>query len=236
MSEAEKLSIERELERLREFAAIVSHNLKTPIAGIKMLAGIMIDTKDEKTVKEIAEEIYSASEKLQIFYKNLENIFRNAHLSNDPPEPIDIMEELDSVLDVLQPQIAASKAEITWDFSQGQTVIFRKLSLHSVLLNLVSNAIKYAKPDEPAKVHLETEIFEKELELRVADNGIGINLDKYGDKIFGLFEKFSDHPDATGMGLYIVKNQVESVGGTIRLESAPDLGTTFIVRLPLADL
>jgi signal transduction histidine kinase len=228
--------MQQEIDRLREFAAIISHNLKTPIAGIKMLATIMRESDDPKTIKDISREIYDAIHDLQMFYREMENIFRTAHLPEDPPEPVTINEVLNEVLNQLKPLINQEKVEITTDFSEGQAILIRRISLKSILLNLLSNAIKYAKPGIPPKIHLRTTLSKKRLDLYVKDNGIGINLEKYGDKVFGLFEKFTDHPDATGMGLYIVKNQVEAMGGTIRLESKPDVGSTFIMDFPLADV
>ena len=235
MQHNNKEAMHQEIDRLREFAAIISHNLKTPIAGIKMLATIMRESDDPETIKEISREIYDAVNDLQVFYREMENVFRTAHLPEDPPEPVVISEVLYEVLKQLKPLIEAENVEITTDFSQGQSILIRRLSLKSILLNLTSNAIKYAKPGVPPKIHLHTELSKKRLDLFVKDNGIGINLEKYGDKVFGLFEKFSDHPDATGMGLYIVKNQVEAMGGTIRLESEPGVGSTFIMDFPLAD-
>lgn len=228
-----KKSKYNELERLREYASMLSHNLKTPITGIKMLATFLRDSRDEKEMRSAAEDLYQATVALQEFYKEMENVYKQIHLPPNPPQKLSISNELDRVFDHLKAHIITTDAQVDVDFSGGNTVYFRSLSLNSILLNLISNAIKYAKPNVPPRISVKTVEYSKTfLQLQVSDNGIGINLDKYGDKVFGLFEKFTDHPDATGMGLYITKNQVEAMGGEIYLESVPNEGSTFFLTLP----
>ncbi len=223
-----------ELERLQEYASMLSHNLKTPITGIKMMAEVLKDMEDPEDMQSVAADIYDATVRLQAFYRQMEEVYKNVYLPPEPPENISISKELEKVKMHLVAQIADSRAVINSDFAEGDTIFFRTLSLNSILLNLLSNAIKYAKPGVQPKILVQTTHYTNEyLLLRVSDNGIGINLTKYGDKVFGLFEKFTDHPDATGMGLYITKNQVESMGGDIWLESEPGVGSTFFLTLPL---
>ncbi|MCH8546405.1 MAG: HAMP domain-containing histidine kinase [Cryomorphaceae bacterium] len=223
-----------ELDRLREYASMLSHNLKTPITGIKMMAEVLKEMEDPEDMQSVASDIYDATVRLQDFYRQMESVYRNVYMPPEPPENVSISRELEKVKMHLVAQIADTGAIISVDFDEGDTVFFRALSLNSILLNLLSNAIKYAKPGVPPKILVQTSNYTNEyLLLRVTDNGIGINLNKYGDKVFGLFEKFTDHPDATGMGLYITKNQVEAMGGDIWLESEPGIGSTFFLTLPL---
>lgn len=223
-----------ELDRLHEYASMLSHNLKTPITGIKMMAEVLKDMDDVEEMQSVASDIYDATVRLQEFYRHMEAVYKNVYMPPEPPENISISKELEKVKMHLVAQIADSGAVINADFDEGDLVYFRALSLNSILLNLLSNAIKYAKPGVTPKILVQTSNYTNEfLLLRVTDNGIGINLHKYGDKVFGLFEKFTDHPDATGMGLYITKNQVEAMGGDIWLESEPGVGSTFFLTLPL---
>ena len=102
--------------------------------------------------------------------------------------------------------------------------------MESILMNLISNAIKYRHPDRKPVIDLYTYMEGGKPCLMVKDNGLGINLKKYGNKIFNMYQTFHDREDAVGIGLFIVKNQVEMLQGTIEVESTVDLGTTFIIR------
>jgi signal transduction histidine kinase len=95
---------------------------------------------------------------------------------------------------------------------------------------LLSNALKYSSPKRKPEIRVITSKVETGLELRVHDNGLGIDLAKHGNKLFGLHKTFHTHKDAKGVGLFLVKTQVEALGGSIKAESEIDRGTTFIVN------
>lgn len=102
-----------------------------------------------------------------------------------------------------------------------------RVYLDSIVLNLITNSIKYCSPDRDSYVLLECVETENIVQLIVKDNGIGIDLKKNGHKLFGMFKTFHAHPDARGVGLFITKNQVEAMGGKIEVESEIGVGTTF---------
>lgn len=229
-NKAPKLANRSELERLHEFAAVLTHNLKTPIASIKMITSLMQETATLEEAHELAAEIMDAVENMQDYYSNLEELYRAIREPEEPPVEISLLHTLNDVLHSMKPMIDAKNAEVIIDFSAGSWVWFRELSLKSVLQNLISNAIKYSREGVPPRIELTTFTRGETLELQVKDNGQGIDLNKYGDKIFKLFETFSKNDDATGMGLYITKNQVESLGGNINISSKPGEGSIFFVE------
>ncbi|MDC0007163.1 ATP-binding protein [Winogradskyella sp.] len=98
------------------------------------------------------------------------------------------------------------------------------------MLNFLTNAIKYKKPNEPAKVEIIATKKGHCIEMRIKDHGLGIDLEKHGDKLFGMYKTFHKHKDARGLGLFITKNQIEAIGGKIEVESAINVGTTFIIK------
>ena len=104
--------------------------------------------------------------------------------------------------------------------------------LNSLVLNLMSNAIKYAEPSRDSFVKISLQRQKTHDQITFEDNGQGIDLEKYGDKLFEMYQTFHRHEDSRGIGLYITRNQVEAMGGTITVKSEPDVGTTFQVRLP----
>jgi signal transduction histidine kinase len=101
--------------------------------------------------------------------------------------------------------------------------------LESIFLNLLTNAIKYRSENKQLRVTISSKVVDNDLILTFKDNGIGIDLVRNRDKIFGLYQRFHNHPDSKGLGLYLVKSQVEAMGGTINVESTVGKGTTFII-------
>lgn len=100
--------------------------------------------------------------------------------------------------------------------------------LESIILNLLSNAIKYKGEDKP---HIKVKVWKEDnrVKFSVQDNGRGMDLEKYGDKLFGMYNTFHDNSNAKGIGLYITKNQVEALGGSITVESRPGIGSIFLI-------
>jgi signal transduction histidine kinase len=103
--------------------------------------------------------------------------------------------------------------------------------MESIMLNLLSNSIRYSSPDRIAKIHFSTEINNNEVMFIAKDNGLGIDLQKHGHKLFGLNNTFHRHPDSKGVGLFMTKTQIEAIGGSITVESEVDKGTTFKIVL-----
>ena len=128
-------------------------------------------------------------------------------------------------------QINECNAKIRVDFSACETIVFPSVHLHHILLNLISNALKYRNPATPPIIDVTTSKSEEHVCLMVKDNGLGIDLDAYGSKLFGLFQRFHLETEGDGVGLHMVKNIVESFGGSIQVESKPNEGSTFNVYL-----
>jgi len=106
---------------------------------------------------------------------------------------------------------------------------YHKTYLESIFLNLVTNAIKYRSPDRNPEIHIETEIVNDKIKLTIRDNGLGIDLVRHGHKLFGLNKTFHRHPDAKGVGLYLTKIQIETMGGSIYATSEVNKGTVFTI-------
>ena len=101
--------------------------------------------------------------------------------------------------------------------------------MESVFQNLISNAIKYKANNRTPEIIIRTVQLENDIEMRISDNGLGIDMKQHGDKLFGLHKIFHGHKEARGVGLFLVKTQVEALGGSIHVESKVNKGTTFIV-------
>ena len=123
-----------------------------------------------------------------------------------------------------------AEASVTFDFNEASVVKYFKPYLESIFQNLLTNAIKYRSSDRKPAIHFKSVVLGQHLELHVTDNGQGIDLQKFGGKLFGLHKTFHEHREARGVGLFLVKTQIEALGGSIRVMSEVNKGTTFIIR------
>ncbi|MFM2230400.1 MAG: Adaptive-response sensory-kinase SasA [Bacteroidota bacterium] len=214
-------------KRLLNFSYIVSHNLRSHSSNIKSISNLMDEADTEEEKVELMEMLRKVSFALQDTMTNLNevvNIQSNIGLHR---EDLNLKVFIDSTLHVLNEQINQKSATLFIDVDSNATVVYNAAYLESILLNLVSNAIKYASKDRVPIVKIEYNPMLKK--LSVSDNGIGIDLKKNGHNMFGMYKTFHKNADAKGLGLFITKNQIEAMGGKITVESEPHKGTTFTV-------
>jgi signal transduction histidine kinase len=126
--------------------------------------------------------------------------------------------------------IAEEQFAIVSDFSEVNEFMTTKSYLYSIFYNLISNSIKYRKTDVNSYIKIKSNLINNSLFLTFEDNGLGIDLDKKGDQIFGLYKRFHFHIEGKGMGLHMVKTQTEALGGKISVKSEVNKGTTFIIE------
>jgi signal transduction histidine kinase len=138
-------------------------------------------------------------------------------------------EVFQSVRLMLHAKIVQLHATITTDFQQAPALHYPRIYLESILLNLVSNSIKYARPEVAPEISLRTYRNDKSTFLECSDNGLGIDLERYKHQLFKMRKTFHPHPESRGIGLFLVKNQIEAMGGEITVTSVPNTGTTFTI-------
>jgi signal transduction histidine kinase len=136
-----------------------------------------------------------------------------------------------NIQSAIKSNIEARDAHIEYDFSQCPQINYIPAYMESILQNLLTNALKYSHPDRQPVIKCYTLKDRNHIYLIFEDNGIGIDLERYGNKIFGMYKTFHQNPDAKGIGLFITRNQVEALGGTIKVESTVNVGTKFTIRL-----
>jgi PAS domain S-box-containing protein len=219
-------------KELKQFAYIVSHNLRAPISKIQGFASLFSgDTKrNEMLIKYLNEEAVNLDSividlNTLISYRDSDAAERN-HVFFET--------EVQLIKQVLDNEISRAEAEIHTSFDEAPEVYSIKSYVYSILFNLVSNAIKYRLPEKKCIIKVSTHKYDDFICLCVQDNGRGINLEKNGAKIFGLYKRFHEDAgiDGKGMGLHLVKVQAESLGGKVAVESKPGEGTTFKVFFP----
>ena len=137
----------------------------------------------------------------------------------------------DKVCQMLSARIAELGPELDADFEEAPVILYPNIYLESILLNLLSNALKYHSADRKTVIKIKTYLRGQQVMLEVTDNGLGINLKKYAHQIFKMRKTFHEHPESRGLGLFLIKNQIESMGGEIVVKSEVNKGTTFLVKL-----
>ncbi|NEU09969.1 ABC transporter substrate-binding protein [Flavihumibacter sp. R14] len=213
---------------LEKFAYITSHNLRAPVVNLKSLTEMHAagDLPAELEV-EINSKIRQSVKQLDNTLNDLVEIVSSKSGEQISRESLNLMIELDQVMVSIENQIQSSGAFIETDFTEVEHINFPKRYLTSILLNLLTNAIKYRSPDRPLIISVKTYIDKDFTVLSFSDNGIGINMQKFGHKVFGLYQRFHNNIDGKGLGLYIIKSQVEAMDGKIEVESTENEGTTF---------
>ncbi len=221
-------------EELKAFAYTVSHDLKAPLRGIAGYAQ-EIDRQHRTGLDErglwCLKQILTATRNLD---RLIEDLLHYSRLDAQTPTPtmVDLADVVDTILKDRRPVIAAQRTQVTVELSVGQVGVWQR-GLTQALTNLIDNAIKYSRTTAHPTVRIASEPILEHIRITVADNGIGFDM-KYHDRIFGLFNRLVRQEDfeGTGAGLAIVKKVVEKMGGSVRAESSPGAGSTFIVDLP----
>lgn len=222
---------ENQNKRLLNFAHIVSHNLRSHYSNLDMLLDLVKIDYPDNTKNDIFPHIEEAVSHLGETVENLNEVasinIKNAIML----EPINLLGNLNKVIKGMSALILDSKTIVVKDIEQHLRVMAIPAYLDSILLNFLTNAIKYKKPGKPAHIHFHTEITEDHIILHISDQGLGIDLEKHGKKLFGMYKTFHNHKDSRGLGLFITKNQVEALGGKIEVTSQLGTGTTFSIYL-----
>jgi signal transduction histidine kinase len=171
----------------------------------------------------------SSTKQLDETIHNLNEIITINENVSKPKEKKYLRREIENTLEILSGLIIKEDVEIVNRVSPDEHIYVIASYLDSILLNLISNAIKYRSPKRKPMIELSSYDEGNYKVLEVKDNGLGLDLKKYGSKVFGMYKTFHGNEDARGFGLYITKTQIEAMGGKITLASEPDKGSTFKV-------
>lgn len=216
-------------QQLADFAHISSHNLRSPVSNLNALLHLYKISESEEERTELFEKFEMVISHLTSTLNTLIEALKTKKECEKELEILDFNEVLNKTKDIISQKIIETNAILTSNFSKIPKIKYDKTYLESIFLNLVTNALKYRSPDRTPEIHIKTEVFDGKIKLTFRDNGLGIDLKKHGHKLFGLNKTFHRHPEAKGVGLYLTKIQVESMGGTIYATSEVDKGSAFMV-------
>ena len=219
--------VSKQNDRLLNFSYIVSHNLRSHTSNISSLIELIETADSEKEKLEMLNLLKSVSNSLNDTMINLNevvNIQTNTSLNT---QKINLNTYVEATLKVLKSQIDLHEIEVNNLVADHEEIIYNPAYIESILFNIISNAIKFSHKERKAIITIKCYPEKRAKIIEISDNGIGIDLNKNNNKIFGLYKTFSNLNDSKGIGLYITKNQINAMGGNIKVESEPNVGTTF---------
>ncbi|MCE2997105.1 MAG: sensor histidine kinase [Cyclobacteriaceae bacterium] len=218
-------------QQLEQFAFISSHNLRAPIARILGLGNLLELSHDPQDEAQIKKNLIVSAQELDRVVKDLNTILEIKNSNHQIAQTVRFEEELKLLLVGLEKDLSDSNTLLTFDFSESPMIKTIRPYLDSILINLISNAIKYRDFERRPEIKIQTKTSGEFICLSVSDNGIGLNLKQVQKKIFTIYSRFHTHVEGKGLGLYLVKAQAEALGGKVEVESKVGVGTTFTVYL-----
>jgi PAS domain S-box-containing protein len=230
-ADAKNTELTKVNEVLDTFVYAAAHDLKSPVTNLKLFLELINKATDHQKKDEYLGVINASVSRLDNIIKGLVEVIQVQ--SNLQPSIKDIIFE--DIFQYVSQEQEANLNKIggvfSRDFNLCQSIIYKEAYLLSVVRNLVSNAIKYHSSERPLIVSIRTALEGEYTLLIIEDNGIGIDLDRYGKNLFKPFKRFSKQSEGTGIGLHLIKSIVEKNGGKIEVKSKPGMGASFIVYL-----
>jgi PAS domain S-box-containing protein len=220
------------VQDLEQFTYIISHNLRAPVANIIGLSEMLkedILEPDEK--REVVERVSQSIMTIDSVIQDLNHILQSRELVNEKKEDVYFIDLVNAIKTSIHNTIVNEKVTFNCLFEIA-SMFTVKSYLYSIFYNLCSNSIKYRQAGVAPLITINSRRHKGNLELYFKDNGKGIDLDKNAAQLFGLYKRFDTTTEGKGMGLFMVKTQVEAIGGTIKIKSKPDHGTEFVIQFP----
>lgn len=214
-------------EQLLNFAHMVSHNLKTHATNFSLLLNFLNDETGKVQRNKYMNMLFSASDNLSETIKGLREIVAVKSSINDEKKSLSLNESLFVVEQNVAGLLKETNGKIINEIPEITQVKALPAYQNSILTNCITNAIKYRSDDKKPIIILSIKENKNYTILSIEDNGLGIDLEKYGNELFGLYKTFHRNKESRGIGLYITKNQMDAMNGKITVESKPNEGTTF---------
>jgi PAS domain S-box-containing protein len=232
--EAEQKALTEELVKnnqdLQQFSFITSHNLRAPVANLMSLLSLYNkeNPADEFNYM-LIDKFQESTEQLNSTLNDLINILVIKSNTNIEKEDICFASVLEEVKKNVNNLLEQEQGSITSDFSEVAGIKYNRIHIESLFLNMITNAIRYRSPDRPPAIEVKSYNEGEWVVITFADNGLGMDLKRYGDRLFGLYQRFHENKEGKGLGLYMTRSQVLAMGGKIEVDSQLGKGTTFKV-------
>lgn len=219
-------------EGLEQFSYIVSHNLRAPVANILGIAHLLENDDNTEDIEEtLRTEMFANVGRLDEVVRDLKFILNVKSNFTQKREWVDLNLMVKDIIASNNTKVIKNEVTVACDFNSMKKIKTVKSYLYSILFNLISNSIKYRKKDVAPLIKISSAIQKDKIILTIEDNGMGIDLSKRKEQVFGLYKRFHNHVEGKGMGLFMVKTQVQILGGDIEVESTAGVGSKFIISL-----
>lgn len=217
--------------RLLNFSYIVSHNLRSHAGNIKSIVRFLGLSKTEEEKKLLLDNLHIVSDNFETTMVHLNEIVQINSNVNIYLEDLNLFEYASKASETLEEIITNKSAIILNRIPDNFVIKYNPAYLESILYNFISNALKYSSDERNPEIHLDAFWEQDRPVLICKDNGLGIDLDKNGAKLFGMYKTFHGNKDAKGIGLFMTRNQVEAMHGKIEVESELGKGSSFKIYL-----
>ncbi|WP_299112067.1 sensor histidine kinase [uncultured Winogradskyella sp.] len=218
-------------KRLLNFTHIVSHNMRSHYSNLKMLSNIIEIDTPETTQNQEFSLMKDAIENLGETIENLNKVIVVNKTKEEDFEAVNLRSMVEKVITNINALITTNQAITRINIDKNLNVLVVAAYLESIILNLLTNAIKYKSPDRPLEISISAKLKKNKAIIEFKDNGLGVDLCLHGKKLFGMYKTFHDHEEARGLGLFLTKNQIKAMGGKITIKSKVDVGTSFLIHL-----
>jgi PAS domain S-box-containing protein len=215
------------------FDRIISHDLKSPVSNIISLVELANDSNlKEHERAEIMNALTTSAERLNEVIVDLNVVLSIGKQLNEKKKLVHFSKIVSDIKESIKNILEKEQTNFKIDFSRVDEMFTIKSYIYSIFYNFISNSIKYKRSDIPLDIIIESDVVDEKVILTFKDNGLGIDLKKNGHDLFGLYKRFhTDKAEGKGMGLYMVKAQVEKLDGKISVQSEVNRGTEFMVTL-----
>lgn len=241
ITEEKKLEKEKEIliaeltrnnKDLKQFSYITSHNLRAPLSNLTGLLNLMNDVSIDNI--ELQEIINGFKISTNLLNETVNDLAKTITIKDNPTiqnEELQIRDVFKNIINQLNLKIEDIKPKLNIDYGNVSTINTSKVYLESILLNLLTNSLKFRSNSRDLIIDISISETNNIITIHFKDNGIGIDLERHKNKIFGLYQKFHNYPDSKGLGLFLVKSQIETMGGSISIQSEVEKGTEFTLTL-----
>ncbi|WP_430426769.1 sensor histidine kinase [Maribacter litoralis] len=224
-------SLEIRNKQLSDFNYLISHNLRSPVTSMSVVVEMIRKEKNPEILNQLLPKLDQVANSITNLTKDINeyvSILDNKEIKLSNINLTDLIEEVKH--EFTETLLDDSDFEVLLKLDAWNQITFSKFYLQSILQNFVSNAIKYKRADVDSFILFESAIEDKRKVLYVRDNGIGLNLNRHGDNVFKLYKRFHRNISGKGMGLFLIKSQLEALNATISIDSEEGVGTTFKIK------
>ncbi|HCW09352.1 MAG TPA: hypothetical protein DGG95_18505 [Cytophagales bacterium] len=220
------------VQQLEEFAFMAAHNLRGPVARIHGLSQLLGYAIDKSETIDLQKKIGSSIHELDTVVRDLNHVLEIKSDASTVLSTVNLSEELEAALEIFKDEIEATQAQIIGDFSAVHEIQTVKKYFQNILSSLLSNALKYSDPQRRPFIRVQSKVTDKYIRVLVQDNGLGLDVKRNRDKLFKFYSRFHTHVPGKGLGLYLVRVQIEALGGNVTIYSNRDYGLTVAVSFP----